>query len=215
MRRPSKHLTQIYHPIIPFISAVLTYCILNNRHKTNVWQLNTIIMKRGKLVILMIGIVLSGITNAYAQSKKEKIELLTRRADSLEKVLSTKNENLVQLQIKLARFEGATDAHNEVIKRLENKADSLKELLIARNTTIESQASKITQLTTDINGLQAQQKDWTSKNEALALELNSLKPKPADAGIALKEVKPADPPKADAKAANVVSDNKPNPQVKN
>jgi hypothetical protein len=33
--------------------------------------------------------------------------------------------------------------------------------------------------------------------------------------IALKEVKPADPPKADAKAANVVSDNKPNPQAKN
>jgi chromosome segregation ATPase len=180
-----------------------------------VWQLNIIIMKRGKLVILLIGIVAFGITSAYAQSKKEKIELLTRKTDSLEKVLSIKNESLVQLQVKLARLEGATDAHNEVIKRLENKADSLKELLIARNTTIESQTAKITQLTTDISGLQAQQKDWTSKNEALAVELNSLKPKPADAGLPPKDTKTADPPKTDAKAVNVVPDNKPNPQVKN
>jgi chromosome segregation ATPase len=159
-------------------------------------------MKTGKLVILMIGMVVSGIVSVNAQSKKERIELLTRKTDSLEKILSVKNESLVQLQVKLARLEGTADAHNEQLKRFENKADSLKEMLIARNITIESQASKITQLSTDVNGLQTQQKEWASKNEALTLELNSLKQKPGDAGVVLKDVKPADPPKEDIKAVN-------------
>ena len=167
-------------------------------------------MKRGKLVILMIGMVVSGIASVNAQSKKERIELLTRKTDSLEKTLSVKNESLVQLQVKLAKMEGTTDAHNEQIKRLENRADSLKEMLIARNITIESQASKITQLSTDVNGLQTQQKEWATKNEALTLELNSLKQKSGDVGVVLKDVKPADPPKEDIKAVN-----KPDTPIKN
>jgi len=166
-------------------------------------------MKSGKVAILMIGMVVAGIS-VSAQSKKERIELLTRKADSLEKTLSLKNESLVQLQVKLARLEGATDAHNEVIKRLENKTDSLKEVLITRNMTIESQAAKITQLTTDINGLQAQQKEWTSKNEALTLEVNSLKPKSGDVGMVPKDTKPADPLKEEIKTGS-----KPEAVVKN
>jgi len=172
-------------------------------------------MKRGKLVILMIGMVVCGVTSANAQSKKEKIEMLTRKTDSLQKVLSVKSENLVQLQVKLARLEGTADAHNEEIKRLENKADSLKELLVARNMTIESQASKIAQLNTDINGLQLQQKDLTSKNEALTVELNFLKQKTGDPGIALKDAKPADTAKGEVKSGNAISDNKPKPEIKN
>lgn len=167
-------------------------------------------MKTGKLVILMIGMVVSGIVSVNAQSKKERIELLTRKTDSLERVLSVKNESLVQLQVKLARLEGTADAHNEQLKRFENKADSLKAMLIARNVTIESQASKITQLSTDINGLQTQQKEWASKNEALTLELNSLKQKPGDVGIVLKDVKSAEPPKEELKAVT-----KPEPAIKN
>ncbi|MDB5032429.1 hypothetical protein, partial [Mucilaginibacter sp.] len=96
-------------------------------------------MKKGKVVILMIGMVVSGIISAGAQSKKEKIEMLTQKTDSLEKTLSLKNESIVQLQIKLARLEGTKDAHNEQIKRFENKADSLKEELIVTNMTIENQ----------------------------------------------------------------------------
>jgi chromosome segregation ATPase len=172
-------------------------------------------MKRGKLVILMIGMVVCGVTSANAQSKKEIIEMLTRKTDSLQKVLSVKSESLVQLQVKLARLEGTADAHNEEIKRIENKADSLKELLVARNMTIESQASKIAQLNTDINGLQAQQKDWTSKNEALATELNSLKQKPDNAGTTLKDAKPTDTTKGEVKTGNTVTDNKPKPEIKN
>ncbi|MDB5023801.1 MAG: hypothetical protein JWP78_1556 [Mucilaginibacter sp.] len=173
------------------------------------------IMKRGKLVILMIGLVVSGLTSVHAQSKKEKIEMLTRRTDSLQRLLSFKNESVIALQVKLARLEGIKEAHNEEIQRLEGKSDSLKELLIARNATIESQAAKIAQLNTDLNGLQAQQKDWASKTEALTAELNSLRPKPVDAGITLKEAKAADTPKEEIKTGNVVSGNKPNPPIKN
>jgi chromosome segregation ATPase len=171
-------------------------------------------MKRGKLVILMIGVVISGMTSVYAQSKKEKIEALTRKMDSLEKALSAKNESLVQAQIKLAKLEGTTDTHNEEIKRLETKADSLKEALIVRNMTIESQASKITQLNTDISGLQAQQKEWAGKNDALTAELNSLKQKPSDTGVttakdSVKDAKPTDPAKEGVKAGNIATSNKP------
>jgi len=178
-------------------------------------------MKRGKLVILMIGVIISGMTSAYAQNKKEKIEALTRKVDSLEKALSVKNESLVQSQIKLAKLEGTTDTHNEEIKRLETKADSLKEALIVRNMTIESQAAKITQLNTDISGLQAQQKEWNSKNEALTAELNSLKQKPSDSGAvttvkdSVKDSKPTDPPKEGVKAGNIATSNKPDPAIKN
>lgn len=173
-------------------------------------------MKKGKLVILMIAMVVSGLAGANAQSKKEKIEMLTRKMDSLEKMLSVKNESLVQLQVKLAKQEGTTDAHNEEIKRLENKTDSLKGMLISRNMTIESQASKITQLNADLSGLQAQQKDCTSKNEALAAELATLKQKPGDTGTTVSDAKPADPSKKeDPKAANPVSGNKPTPIIKN
>ena len=137
-------------------------------------------MKTGKLVILIIYMVMIGLTNAFAQSKKEKIEDLTKKVDSLQKSLFTKNESLVQTQIKLAKLEGARDTHNEEIQRLEKKTDSLKDALITRNMTVESQASKIAQLNKDLSGLQAQQKEWTSKNDTLAAQLNSLKPKSND-----------------------------------
>ena len=168
----------------------------------------------------MIGVAVFGMTSAYAQNKKEKIEVLTRKVDSLEKALSAKNESLVQSQIKLAKLEGTTDTHNEEIKRLENKADSLKETLIARNMTVESQAAKITQLNTDISTLQAQQKEWTSKNDALAAELNSLKPKPSDAGVttakdSVKDAKPTESPKEEKKAGNIATSSKPDPAIKN
>lgn len=138
-------------------------------------------MKRGKLVAAMICITIFGLTSVFAQSKKEKIEALTKKVDSLQKVLSAKNESLIQLQIKLAKMEGTKDAHDEEIKRLENKTDSLKDALITKNMTIESQASKIAQLNKDLSGLQAEQKEWASKNDTLTTELNSLKQKPNDA----------------------------------
>lgn len=138
-------------------------------------------MKREKLVIVMICMAMFGFSSTFAQSKKEKIEDLTKKVDSLQKSLFAKNESLVQTQIKLAKLEGTRDTHNEEIQRLENKADSLKEALITKNMTVESQASKIAQLNKDLTGFQAQQKEWTSKNDTLVAQLNSLKQKPNDA----------------------------------
>jgi chromosome segregation ATPase len=186
------------------------------------WHLNLIDMKRGKLVILMICMVIFGLTNAFAQSKKEKIEGLTKKVDSLEKALSVKNESLVQTQIKLAKLEGTRDTHNEEIKRLEDKADSLKEALITKNMTVESQASKIAQLNADISGLQAQQKEWTSKNDTLTSQLNSLKPKPSDIPATtttikdpVKDVKSPGVLKEEGKAGNTTTGKKQDPIVKN
>jgi len=178
-------------------------------------------MKTGKLVMLMICVMLFGLTRAFAQSKKEKIEVLTKKVDSLQKALSAKNESLVQAQIKLAKMEGTRDAHDEEIKRLENKADSLKEALITRNMTIESQTSKIAQLNKDLSGLQAQQKEWTTKNDTLAAQLNSLKQKPNDAAITttvkdpVKDAKQTGAPKEEGKAGNQPAGNKQDPIVKN
>jgi len=177
-------------------------------------------MKTGKLIILMICMVVFGLTNAFAQSKKEKIEVLTKKVDSLQKALSAKNESLVQAQIKLAKLEGTKDAHNEEIKRLEDKSDSLKEALITKNMTVENQTAKITQLTKDISGLQAQQKEWTSKNDTLTAELNSLKQKPSDTPVAVvkdsvKDTKASGATKEGEKAVTVTPANKPEPIVKN
>ncbi len=177
-------------------------------------------MKRGKLVVMMICMVMIGLTGAFAQSKKEKIEDLTRKVDSLQKSLAAKNENLVQTQIKLAKLEGTRDTHNEEIQRLENKVDSLKGALITRNMTVESQASKIAQLNTDISGLQARQKEWTTKNDTLAAELNSLKQKPVEAPGAtvkdsVKDAKSPATPKEEGKAGNTTAGNKQGAIVKN
>ena len=178
-------------------------------------------MKTGKLVILIIYMVMIGLTTAFAQSKKEKIEDLTKKVDSLQKSLSAKNESLVQTQIKLAKLEGTRDTHNEEIQRLESKTDSLKEALITRNMTVESQASKIAQLNKDLTELQAQQKEWTSKNDTLVAQLNSLKQKPNDTATTttvkdpVKDTtKPAGTPKVEEKAVTSPG-NKQDPIVKN
>ncbi|MBV8390382.1 MAG: hypothetical protein JO080_11330 [Mucilaginibacter sp.] len=177
-------------------------------------------MKKGRLIVLTICVVMVGFTNAFAQSKKEKIGVLTKKVDSLEKVLSVKNEGMVQLQVKLAKLEGTRDAHNEEIKRLEDKNDSLKEALITRNITIEAQSSKIAQLNKDISGLQAQQKEWTSKNDALNAELSSIKQKSDDAGAttvkdSVKDTKSTVAPKEGEKAGTTTTGNKSDPIVKN
>lgn len=177
-------------------------------------------MKRGKLVAAMICLAILGLTNAFAQSKKEKIEALSKKVDSLQKVLSVKNESLVQIEVKLAKMEGTRDAHDEEIKRLENITDSLKDALITRNMTIESQATKIAQLNKDLNGLQAEQKEWASKNDTLVAELNSMKQKPNDAPVgsvkdSVQATKPARVLKEEGKTGNSPAVSKQDPIVKN
>jgi chromosome segregation ATPase len=156
-------------------------------------------MKTGKLIILIIALAASGITAAHAQSRKEKIELLTKKVDSLEKAVSAKSESLQQLQVKLARMEGAADVHTEEIKRLENKSDSLRSALIGKTMAVDAQAAKITELSAQITELQAQGKDLASKNDALTAELKTFKSKPEDTNTTGKDNKLAELPKEAAK----------------
>ena len=85
---------------------------------------------------------------------------------------------------------------------------------------VESQASKIAQLSKDLSGLQAEQKEWTSKNDTLSAELNSLKPKSNEAqATSVKDPIP-DPKqtgvqKQEGKAGNPPVVSKQDPIVKN
>lgn len=157
-------------------------------------------MARVKLFILMIGLTASGIITVKAQSKKERIEILTVETDSLKRTLSAKNDSIHKLEVKLAKFEGAAEAHNEVIKRLESKSDSLKEALAVKSTSVETQTAEITKLNTEIAGLKASEKEWTLQNEALLAELKTYKQN-TEAPAPGKEVKVAETPKAVVKTA--------------
>ena len=117
-------------------------------------------------------------------------------------------------------MEGTKDAHDEEIKRLESKTDSLKGALITRNMLVESQASKIAQLSKDLSGLQAEQKAWTSKNDTLSAELNSLKQKSSDTQATnvngpIQDQKQTGLQKEEGKAGNPPSVSKQDPIVKN
>jgi chromosome segregation ATPase len=138
-------------------------------------------MGRGKFMMLMVGLTLGALSDLKAQSKKEIIQLLTRQVDSLQKVLEVKSGALQQLEVKLARLEGAAEVNNGLVNRMENKADSLRDALLTRNAIIETQKAQIAKLTTDVNSYQEQQKDWTTKNEAMAAELKTLKDKTSPA----------------------------------
>jgi chromosome segregation ATPase len=173
-------------------------------HKTNNKN-----MKNRRLVVLLFTIAVFGATSVHGQSKKEQIEMLKQQVDSLQRALAMKSESMVQLEVKVARIEGATDAHKEEIKRLESKSDSLKDALMSSSARLESQAAKIKQLNSDITGLQAEQKDWASKNEALNAELNTLKQTPADTTATAANAKPADPTKAEPKTSGTSAANKP------
>ncbi|WP_158825163.1 hypothetical protein [Mucilaginibacter lacusdianchii] len=134
-------------------------------------------MARGKFMLMMVSLFLIGLTGLKAQSKKVVIEMLTREVDSLRKVINSKNDMLQQLQVKLARVEGAAEVNNGLISRMESKTDSLKEALLVRNATIETQKAQIFKLTADVTGFQNQEKDLTTKNEALMAELKTFKDK--------------------------------------
>ncbi|KAA8476117.1 hypothetical protein BDE36_3055 [Arcticibacter tournemirensis] len=133
-------------------------------------------MRAIKLFLIM-GVAVIAMSAASAQSKKQMIEILTLKADSLQKALSAKSESFHQLEIKQARLEGATEAHNEVIKRLESKADSLTALLMSKDTTIQSLTTKISALRNVVDVLKAQEKEWSTQNEVLQTELAAFKQK--------------------------------------
>lgn len=147
-------------------------------------------------MIAVIGMVVCGTASLKAQSKKEVIQQLNRKADSLQRVLLIREDNIHQLEVKLARIEGAAEVNNGLIKRTESKADSLAQALMARNATIESQKAEIAKLSEEVTGFKNQEKELSTKNEALMAELKTVKDKTTEvAAVPVKETKTAEAPK--------------------
>lgn len=134
-------------------------------------------MTRFKLWITLSAFAILGVSSATAQSKKEIIAKLTNRLDSVQKALYAREESIHQLEVKMARLEGAAAAHNEIITRIESKSDSLRDALTGKNATIETLQAQLNQLNSQIEGFQSQEKEWNSKNQALQAELNIFKEK--------------------------------------
>lgn len=135
-------------------------------------------------------VIAAGMTAVQAQSKKEIIEMLTQKVDSLQKKLNAKNESVHALEIKLAKFEGASEAHNEIIKRLENRQDSLKDSLSAKTTLIGALTSERTKLLADLQSYQVRDQAWVALHDSLQSEIQLLRSNTASLSA---------PPKAMAK----------------
>jgi len=120
-------------------------------------------------LMMLAGLLCCMAFTASAQSKKEQIAQLTHRTDSLHRLLTTTNDSLHRLELKLAHIQGATETRSEMMKHLEDRADSLRQALSARNTTIESQTAKISQLNSDLQIVREQEKQ--RKPRSLRLNL--------------------------------------------
>lgn len=140
-------------------------------------------MKKVRLFIPVIGLILFTATIAHAQSKKEQISFLSRKADSLQKVLAHTSDSLHHLEIKLARLEGAAEAHKEVINRLESRSDSLNKEVTDKSSAIENLTSQLAKLN---ESMQLKEKEWTAKNEELTAELTVFKQKGTPAPLDVK-----------------------------
>ncbi|MBS7564306.1 hypothetical protein KHS38_07800 [Mucilaginibacter sp. Bleaf8] len=163
-------------------------------------------MAKGRLMMAFAVLACCGLASVKAQSKKEVIQLLSKQVDSLQKALHAREESTHQLEVKLARIEGAAEVNSGLIKRMESKTDSLREALIARNGIIENQKAQLAKLTADVSRLQNQEKEWSTKNEALLAELKTFKDKAEPAIAAAKEAKVvAEAPKEAAKPAPAIA----------
>jgi uncharacterized protein (TIGR02145 family) len=126
-----------------------------------------------KTIFLLSFFLLAGIS--YSQSKKEQIELLINRVDSLNQVLSSERSASSQ---KVSEF-------NATISNLESKISSLNATISNLNLELQTSktdaSSKQTELNSkqqEITNLQAQVKQKTDSLALVLAELEKLKPTP-------------------------------------
>jgi uncharacterized protein (TIGR02145 family) len=126
-----------------------------------------------KTIFLLSFFLLAGIS--YSQSKKEQIELLINRLDSLNQVLSSERSASSQ---KVSEF-------NATISNLESKISSLNATISNLNLELQTSktdaSSKQTELNSkqqEITNLQAQVKQKTDSLALVRAELEKLKPAP-------------------------------------
>ncbi|WP_207425166.1 hypothetical protein [Pedobacter sp. SYSU D00535] len=131
-------------------------------------------MKKGQL--LVVGAALAGlcVTNAVAQTKKQMIETLTARADSLERMLATRTKAFHECEVKFAKLEGVSETREAAAKKAESKADSLLGLLNTKETIIADLNKQLTDLNTEADSLRTEAKTLADQNQSLTSKLAGL-----------------------------------------
>lgn len=152
-------------------------------------------MKTFRFFMLISGIMAFNITvlNAQTQSRKEIIESLTEKVNSLTRLLKDKDESLKKVEIQLAKMEGAAEANQFFFKQYENKTDSLSKSISNKDSLINNLNNQLTKLKASFFELEENKKEISSKNEILQAELNTYKQNNAPAQPVKKEatVEPA------------------------
>jgi chromosome segregation ATPase len=164
-------------------------------------------MKTYEFFLLVSGLILFNLTTLNAQSRKEIIESLTNKSDSLNKLLKDKNEALQKAEIQLARMEGAAEANRLFFKQYENRTDSLSKALSNKDSLINNLNSELTKLKAAFYESEKSRKQLSSENDTLKAELNTYK----------QNIPPVSPAKKEAKsdaepANNTVAKEKPKAQ---
>ena len=86
--------------------------------------------------MLISGLMIFSTITLNAQSRKEIIESLTQRTDSLSRLLKNRNEALKNTEIKLAKMEGAAEVNQVFFKQYQGKTDSLLKSLSDKDSVI-------------------------------------------------------------------------------
>jgi uncharacterized protein (TIGR02145 family) len=130
-------------------------------------------MKQVFLLIFLLAIEIS-----FSQSKKEQIEILTNRVDSLKHVVITqsktindKNSQISVLNTKITSLESNLSVLNDNVSKLSSELQTFK-------TESKTKQQELIAKNTEISNLQLQIKSKTDSLNLLLAELEKLKPAP-------------------------------------
>ena len=165
-------------------------------------------MKNFKLVVAAFGIAAISASGVHAQNRKEIIQTLTRKTDSLEKALLGKTETIHKLEVQLAKLEGSTETQEQATRRAEIKADSLIATLLSKNTLIDNLNGQVSKLSKELDSLQSNREALTTEKEALQAELANFRQKKENEPVSHKENSPADRPKENETVPAIQTGNK-------
>jgi uncharacterized protein (TIGR02145 family) len=126
-----------------------------------------------KTILLLSFFLLAGIT--YSQSKKEQIELLTYRVDSLNKVLSLER---VDNSKKISTLESSKTYLEERYNELENDYNSLVNKVSTLSSDLQTSNAERASKQQTINDLQTQLQSKKDSLDLIKAELEKLKPAP-------------------------------------
>ncbi len=146
-------------------------------------------MKTYQLIALISGLIVFNLPSLNAQSRKEIIESLTQKTDSLNKLLRDKNETIKKTEIQLARLEGAAEANQLFFKQYENRTDSLSRSLSKKDSLINNLNSELTKLKAAFYESEESRKEISTRNDTLQAELAVYKQNATPAAVVKKEAK--------------------------